>query len=133
MTRKCTAQDLMSDVKVLVDTQATLLQVMEKMHRTKCPYALVTGENLNAPCIITMTDMVQAVVQKGEFGDWLNEETVEQYMSPNLIMVKTIDLCRDILDLFVKTKVHQIVVIEEHDPVGVITLVDLTTWFFGSL
>ena len=133
MTRNCTAQDMMSDVEVRVDAHTTLLEAMELMHRKKCTYALVTGANGDGPCLITMTDMVHAMHQKGELGDWLNEETVEQYMTPNLLTVKSSDLCRDIMNFFVASRVHQIVVMDEQEPVGMITLLDLTTWFFGSL
>jgi CBS domain-containing protein len=123
----------MSDVKVRVDTQTTLLEVMEQMHRAKSHYALVTGGNLTPPYLITMTDLVQTMHQKGELGDWLNEETVEQYQSTDLITVQTTDLCRDIMNLFVRSKIHQIVVMDGQEPVGIITLVDVTSWFFGSL
>ena len=133
MTRNCTAQDMMSEVEVRVDVHTTLLEAMQRMHSKKCTYALVTGVNGDDPCLITMTDMVQVMHQKGELGDWLNEETVESYMTPNLLTVKSTDLCRDIMNMFVASRVHQIVVLDEQEPVGMITLLDLTTWFFGSL
>jgi len=122
----------MSDVNVQVAHDASLLQVMEQMHSRKHTYALVTGAGVDRLGLITMTDMVRIVHLKGKLGDWLNDETAGQHMTTDLITVKIDEPCQEILRLFLETRVHQLVVIDGQEPAGIITLLDLTTWFFGA-
>lgn len=93
MPENCTVADIMSDIGVQVDHRDSLLQVMEQIHRRKRSYALVTAADTTRLGLITMSDMVRIVQLKGKLGEWLNDETVGQYMTTDLITVKIEESC----------------------------------------
>jgi len=121
--------DLMSEPAVTVSRETTVHDAIEEMlrHRVGSVVVVVDG---NAVGILTRSDALRAAYHAG--AD-LSDIAVSRAMSSDLHTTKRARTVRSVLRTMEKNNIKKLPVVEEFEPVGIVTMTDIAQHLPGEV
>ena len=131
--------DVMNPSVISISHEATLDEAINMMHSNRISALVATDHSGHMVGVISQTDLLRAW-QEGEAN--LSEQTVEQYMTRDVISCaphKPLSYAMQVLN---QHRVHRLVVVETHDggrfvtdrmiPVGILSQTDIVRALVGQ-